>query len=84
MICPKCKREVFKLRGKLVGEEMIYACTACTELHPRVHDGDGHVWDSSKPYEHINVTGEGPMRFQTKGDMRRYCKQNHIECGALL
>jgi len=44
------------------------------------------VKDSWKPItlEHINVTGEGPLHFEKKKDLQRYCKENGLSSGALL
>ena len=34
--------------------------------------------------DNINVHGEGPLRFHSKGHLRGYCKANGLSSGALL
>ena len=48
--------------------------------------GRAWLWNKGKPIEleHINVTGEGPLTFNSQGELRRYCREHKLASGALL
>ena len=80
--CPQCKQVKDDVRPVLQAGQDIQ-CDKCGVPMPRYYGNAnvaGSVWDSEKQYEHFDVN---PMRFRTKGDMRRFCRQNGLESGAL-
>lgn len=50
------------------------------------HRHKAWAWNKGEPsvQEHINVTGEGPLTFRTRDALRKYCRDNSLESGALL
>jgi len=59
-------------------------CPVCKSKTERMLSRIG--LDSWKPItlEHINVDGEGPLRFEKKRDLKAYCKKHGLSSGALL
>jgi putative FmdB family regulatory protein len=79
---PKCRVEFDQFRPLREWNKPV-ACTSCgglTELFLRSGPA-GHVWDSEKEYENFE---ENPIKFRTKGDMRKYCRERKLGTGALL
>jgi hypothetical protein len=47
---------------------------------PQVFNFAVQVWDSEKEYENF---GDEPIKFKTKADMRRLCRERGWNCAAL-
>lgn len=80
--CPRCNKVKEEVRPvKQAGDDMM--CEDCGVPMPRYYGNcnvAGIPWDSEKAYEHFD---DKPMRFRTKGDMRRFCRERGWESGAL-
>jgi len=80
--CRGCQRRVERLR-KIADRDKPVSCECGRDMEKVIPGFNPKVW---KPLtlEHINVEGEGPLTFNSEGELRRYCKKHGLGSGALL
>lgn len=85
--CPKCLHEAEVLK-KISECDSEHYCSKCKTLTERVYHGVKtsriKTFENPLTLHNINVNGEGPVTFRSKSELRRYCKENGLESGALL
>jgi len=80
--CPRCQQVVERFLHKGPPPKTV-RCKCGGRARREISRAKPQVW---KPLtlEHINVDGEGPLTFNSKGDLRRYCRKHGLASGALL
>ncbi len=89
--CQQCNSLVEELRQVSQMDNDLPHCPQCGKEMVRIiapfcsrGDGFGIRGDEPITLEHINVEGEGPLTFNRKSDLRRYCRKHGLSSGALL